>query len=415
MGSIIRNNIGPGETGLLIRSIVESISKQAYKPLGPTFNVSREHATRILDAALRNDVFYPAYVALRESVSGKIATKRNSFENLSYQYLAANAVWLTESYRVLRLFVENDLRVMPMKGFLLAHFYYPNKLMRFAWDTDLLFVSEREKMEAERLLLQDKFHVDYSSPLETKLTKRFSRFSVHIETHSCPGSLMYAFEFPKWNDLWANSARVTIAGSAVDVMQPEDALLVSCVSVCSRGMLTAKDFLDLRQIIRTSKSFRWDIIAGIGRKSIWRHILLIPLHLVDIIAKIYLNEALVPKNVFEDLARYGEPDVVTNLPTIARMIERAGLPVDYRDILYYIGYARSPLLANFLLWPPENPTLIKRILRVFVEALNILTVVRREHGDRYAVSCLRSWFSAYVAKFSRKRFSENLRETLHAS
>ena len=415
MGSIIRNNIGPGETGLLIRSIVESISKKAYKPLGPTFNVSREHATRILDAALRNDVFYPAYVALRESVSGKIATKRNSFENLSYQYLAANAVWLTESYRVLRLFVENDLRVMPMKGLHLARFYYPNMLMRFAWDTDLLFISEREKKKAERLLLQDKFHVDYSSPLETKLTKRFSRFSVHIETHSCPGSLMYAFEFPKWNDLWADSTQVTIAGSTVNVMPPEDALLVSCVSICSRGTFTARDFLDLRQIIRTCKSFRWDIIAGVGRRSIWRHVLLIPLHLVNLIAKTYLNESLVPKDMLEDLALYGEPNLVANLPAFGRMIEKSGLPVDYRDILHYIGYARSPLLANFLLWLPENPTLTNRILRVFVEAFNILTVVRKEYGDVYAASCLRSWFSAYVAKFSGKRFSENLRETLHAS
>ena len=394
------NSPGLNQTDLLIRATTASISS-GTRSSEFISKSSGEHASRMLNAAIRNDVFYPAYMSLKSSAN--IVSKRDFYNNLYHQYLTANAVWLATSYRILNLFKDEGLGVMPIKGFHLSHFYYPNPLMRYAWDTDFLFKSKRDKEKAEGILLQENFHVDYLSPLETKFTKRFSRFSVHIETHTSPGSIMYSFEFPRWGDLWSQSTQVPIAGATVHLMRPEYVLLVICASMCSRGTFTARDFLDLRQVITRSKSFRWDVISEAGEKSIWRYILLIPLHLVNHVGEKCLGETLVPNYAFDRLSRNGNPTLPADFPDILpSIIQGAGLPVDYRDILLSTGYALTPLFANFFLWTKMDPTLRNRILRVILEPFNIPTFVRKDFGERYAASCLRSWFSAYLARFARK-------------
>jgi hypothetical protein len=406
MVTVVEHNAKFRVTELLIQSAAASVSAPIRRR--GDFSHSPDDVSRILvNAAIRNNIFYPIFVSLkgRDYHTANDASSQDPYRSLYYQYVVANSVWVATSCRVLRLFAEKGIEAMPMSGLHLSHSYYASTLMRFALDADFFMRSRNDKSKAEELLIRDGFNVDYSSPLETNLTKRYSRFSAHCELHLSPRSVMYSFEYPKWPDVWSNSGRVSLGGLVVPVMRPEHVLLACCANMSWKGMFSARDFLDLRQVIRLSRPFDWSIIMDVGKAMIWRYVMLIPLHLLHFLGTRFLGESLVPEEV---LARLGRG---TNLPLesgdkLDRLVSTVGLPINYRDILTCIDYARTPFFTNYFLWTKgQHPTLRRRALRVFLEAGNIFTFVRGDYGDNYAITCLRSWGSACLSRFAANRVS----------
>jgi Uncharacterised nucleotidyltransferase len=357
---------------------------------------------RVLSSALRNDVFYPTYISVKGGPPDpQFKASWDSNDKLYYQYLVAHTIWLNESRNLLRIFDENRITTLPMKGLHLAQTYYPDTLMRFSLDADFLFESKKDKLMADRLLTSKGFRLDYEAPFETNWTKRISRFSFHCETHLSPGSITYSFEYPASWDAWSSSKIGSIGGYKVHLMGAEHVLLVLCTNMAYKGVFSVRDFLDLRQILAASKSFDWNFIEFMSQIAIWRYIVLIPLYLAQLLASSCLQESLVPERTLKQLAKGADLGTTNELlHRMATVIQREGLPIHYRNIFTWTEYMRTPFSMSFFLWAGgKEPSLRTRILRVILEAFTILIFVRVDYGSRHAVSCLRSWFSTYAAKF----------------
>ena len=382
------------ETQLLIRSAVEGLNQEQEQEADSYLHNSRRTLPQMLERAISNDVFYPVYLSL------KLAKKSEHYEKIYYQYIVANAVLNRVAYYVLDLMEQHGVDVMPLKGLHFAHFYYPDIRMRFGLDVDFLFKSTKAKALAEKMLFGEGFRAGFSSPFQVNFKKRISRFSVHCETHLSPPTLMDAYQYPLWHDVWEHSTLCSMAGFRVRLMRPEDSLLVCCTSTLSRGTFSARDFLDLRQIIRLH-NINWEIIIEAAKIPIWRHILFFPLQILQTLGDTVLSERLVPDFVLAALVGSTRPNLV--LPkTSDRLIVGMRMPIDYRDILGLVGYTRTPLFKSFLSWTGGcKPRPINKAARVLLEAGHIPLFVRREFGNYYAAICLRSWLSSYLLKWKR--------------
>jgi len=353
---------------------------------------------RLVEAAIRNKVFYPTYVSLQELepklAGAKSETFLEPYSDLYHQYAVANTLWLNESYRMLGLLADAGIDVMPLKGLHLAHKYYPTSMARYAHDIDLLFKSTRERKNAERLLVQDGFSVEYSAPLETNLKKRYSRFSVHCETHISPASLAYFFEFPRWPNIWADGVAGSLAGFRVCLPRPEDLLSILCVDMAWKGYFSVCDLLDLRQIIRMNEAFHWETLETLAVTKTWRYLLSIPLLLADQLCREELDENLVPSDV---LAKITEPPMSPRITYGSKNHRRtsfAQLPVEYERLFHRTDFSGTPMFTDSFLWSTSGePTSWKRLVRTFLEAMEIPTVVRRDYGGAYAASCVRLFLS----------------------
>ncbi len=362
--------------------------------------------SRLIKAGIRNNVFYPTFVSLRKLAADLSRVRSEEllkpYSGIFHQYEVANTLWLHESYRILELLSEASIDIMPLKGLHLAHCYYPSSMMRYALDIDLLFRSGRDRKEAEKLLMEDGFSVEYSAPLETNLKKRHSRFSVHCETHSSPGSLAYFFEFPRWLGLWARATRERLAGFEVYLPCPSDLLLISCVDMAWNGSFSARDLLDLRQIVTLSDAFDWEPVEKLAANKSWRYVLSIPLLLADYLCRIVLEEAIVPANILTNIARHITSDKISREGRNYTTPSSLQLPVMYGRIFRRTDFAGTALFSDSFLWTEDGePGSWRRIVRVFLESAEIPTVVREGYGDRYAVSCAKSLLNGLTARLIR--------------
>ncbi len=380
------------------KSVLESAS--SLESLG--FN----EFSRLIKAAIRNNVFYPTFVALQEvaSRSGGATSKEylKPYSDICHQYAVANTLWLNESYRILELLSAARIDVMPLKGLHLAHHYYPSSMMRYALDIDLLFRSGSDRKEAEKLLMKDGFSIEYSAPLETNFKKRVSRFSVHCETHSSPSSLAYFFEFPRWPGFWARAMRTRLAGFEVYLPSPSDLLLILCADMAWNGCFSARDLLDLRQVVALSGPFDWEPVEKLAATKVWRYVLSIPLLLTNYLCRVILEESVVPADVLMNIAGHITSEKTPHEGKNPMTLSSLRLPVTYPQIFSRTDFAGTPLFSDSFLWTETGePGSWRRIVRVFLEAAEILTVVREGAGNKYAVNCTLSLLKGLKARLIR--------------
>lgn len=362
--------------------------------------------SRLIKAAIRNNVFYPTFVSLHKVATDLSGSKSKEllkpYSGIYHQYAVGNTLWLNESYRILELLSDARIDVMPLKGLHLAHRYYPSSMMRYALDIDLLFKSGSDRKEAESLLMEDGFRVEYSAPLETNLKKRHSRFSVHCETHSSPGSLAYFFEFPQWPGFWARAMHETLAGYKVYLPCPSDLLLISCTDMAWHGSFSARDLLDLRQIVTLNEPFDWEPVEKLAATKTWRYVLSIPLLLADYLCRVVLEESIIPADVLANIAGHVTSERTLYEGRNYTTLSSLKLPVKYEQIFCKADFAGTPLFSDSFLWTKNGePGLWRRIVRVFLEATEIPTVVREGYGDRYAVSCAQSFLNGLKERLIR--------------
>ena len=247
---------------------------------------------------------------------------------------------------LLRTFSEKGIDVMPLKGLFLSHQYYKEPLMRYARDLDFLFRSKKDRLSAEHVLAEVGYCVSRAAPLQTRLTKYVSRFSVHCETHAVPISLNYAFEYPLWYDLWSRSRLGHILGASAYLMLPEDALLILCAHVIEKGTLSLRDFVAFVQILGKLSSSSWSHLRRVSKILIWRYIIAVPLALFCTIGEILLSKEFVRWRSLNSLAARTTIRIQDSRKLVSFMLREYGMPIDLRYVMCYFGYAGTPLFET---------------------------------------------------------------------
>jgi hypothetical protein len=357
----------------------------------------------IFRTAIANDVFYPAYNVFSKSVGsllGRTAMRR--YEQLFHQCITSQAILQSEAKHLLETFEERGLQVMPLKGLLLSTQYYKNPLMRYSRDLDFLFKSKTEKSVAEQAIIGAGYAVSLINPNQTRFTKHISRFSVHCETHNTPISLTFSFPHPSWHDLWSSSRSGQLMGSSANLMLPEDAFLILCAHILTKGMLSLRDFMDFIVILRNLNPSSWIQLERLSNVPIWRYIIAVPLLLFSTIGEILLLRELVPRETIQSFATNTTIRIGDSRKLVTFLLREHGMPIDLRHVMRYYGYSKTPLFAAYLLWNGGRElTFLKRIkTHIFIEGCQSIALTRSELNQGCPKNYIRSYIATYMLHFN---------------
>jgi hypothetical protein len=176
----------------------------------------------------------------------------------NFQANALNNLLLTsELVKLLHLFQEKEIRAIPFKGPVLTASVYKNLTLRQFCDLDIL-VSEQDFFKARDLLLSQ----GYCSWHELEWQQSFidQRHRVHIDLHQ--GITPWYFPCPlNFTELWQRLESVSLAGTTVVNLSPEDLLMILCVQL-GRDFWVKREQLikicDITELIQARPTLNWE-------------------------------------------------------------------------------------------------------------------------------------------------------------
>ena len=187
---------------------------------------------------------------------------RQELEELSRANAYRNLLLSAELLKILSLFEAHGIPAIPYKGPVLAASLYGDLSLRQFGDLDIL-VHERDALRAKDLLLSQGFRTRFSLPpkrsavfLRRELDFIHDRPPYCVELHW--GIIEKHFSFaPDLDRMWERLEPVSLGGTSVLSLSPEDSLL----SLCLHGFLHLWQRLswicDIAEQIRACKSLDW--------------------------------------------------------------------------------------------------------------------------------------------------------------
>jgi hypothetical protein len=255
-----------------------------------------------------------------------------------------------ELARLGELFHEGDVRVLFLKGPLLAQRFYGGLEGRTAADLDL-FIRGRDLGRVEALLQG----TGYAPAFHVLLSRRLTRyFAHHFEYRRQGVPLDVHWEFQRhfsfridYRRVWASASRVELGGRSYEVVSAEYELVLQLLGVLTDlqvGKLALRSLVDIHRIIRAvHPTTDWnEFFARRKRERILR------------------PSAYVLALVLELLQCRGEfPSLETDLEPILRELPATGLgvraalesrPLSASQKLLALRIYESPLAASLSWW-----------------------------------------------------------------
>lgn len=188
------------------------------------------------------------------------------FHNRSHANARRNMFLTSELLRLLKLFEVNDIPAIPYKGPVLAATVYGNLALRHCGDLDIL-VRKSDVPRARDLLTYSGYRLKttMTATQEKAFLQYYYNYSLVSDDARCILELHWrfageSFYFPlNLERLWKRLEPVSLAGTTVPNIPPEDLLLILCVhgaKHCS-GVLRLKWLCDIAELIRVYPSLDW--------------------------------------------------------------------------------------------------------------------------------------------------------------
>jgi hypothetical protein len=189
------------------------------------------------------------------------------------EYTKANARYnlyrTRELIILLTLFEASGIPALPFKGPVLSVMVYNNLGLRDYGDLDIL-VRQQDVLRAHRLLTERGYKLvtpSVQSHKEPHLSRRNKDLifdsidgAVRVELHwRLTGS---HFDFPlDLDSLWESLEAVTLAGSTMRTLAPEDLLLYLCMHGSRHGWERLLWICDVAELLRTHYTMDWESIT----------------------------------------------------------------------------------------------------------------------------------------------------------
>jgi hypothetical protein len=259
----------------------------------------------VVQQAVRQGVAPLLYQRLKIFNTG-ILVPTAIMEKLREAYLHSverNVRLFHELSQVLRVFQNNDIPVIVLKGIHLAKFVYDNIALRPMSDVDLL-VRKIDLSRVEEKLIELNYHSQKPIRNEEEC-KSFQHLAPYVKQNAFPIEIHWTITRPSRNftidaasDLWERSRSVTIDDVKSLVLSPEDLLLHLCFHTSYHGFrFGLRSICDISEIIRQYRNeINWEQVQL--RASNWKMVKYIYISLY--LAK-ELLEAAVPDEVLEKL------------------------------------------------------------------------------------------------------------------
>lgn len=201
-----------------------------------------------------------------EAIPGPILSRLKNHFNANLGY---NRFLTGELLRLLNLFENHGIPAIPFKGPILASCVYGDLSLREFSDLDIL-IPEKDILRAKELLLSQGYLPIFqlNTVQETALIKsaceynfRHERTRVNVEIHwkFFPRELFLPLTL---KDIWERVKTVSIFGEEVQILSPEDLLLILCVhghKHCWEGLGWV---CDLACLIQLHQDMEWQLVIG---------------------------------------------------------------------------------------------------------------------------------------------------------
>jgi Uncharacterised nucleotidyltransferase len=224
-----------------------------------------------------------------------------------------NMIFVRELIRLMQLFANCNIPVIPYKGVMLAASAYGNLALRQMTDLDLL-VQEKDLSRTMDLLRDQGYELTFQLPWEYHFTKSDSLHNIDLH---CPMFSEVVFAFPDPELVWQNLESFSLAGAALPNLTSEMALLIVSLNANKDGWDRLGQVSDVAALVDVSPHLDWEKFirqqTTLGSKRI--------VFLGLFLAKTLLD-AKIPPEVWEQIQ--SDP-VVSNLASqvISRLFSKA--------------------------------------------------------------------------------------------
>ncbi|MFB2939260.1 nucleotidyltransferase family protein [Aerosakkonemataceae cyanobacterium BLCC-F154] len=324
-----------------------------------------------------------------EAVPKAILTKLK----IDFQYHTRRCLFLCgELVRLLNLFEEQGIAVLPFKGPVLAASAYGNLLLRQFGDLDILvhaedierakalFLAQGYRMKIERIkLTAEQEEIFVRSPQIYKLIREAAYPFIHpqkeaiVELHW--GIMPKYFAYPiDDRGLWENWESVTIAGKSVPSLSPENALLAIVGHGTKECWTELNRICDVAEYIRSHPQLDWVKLVEKARIKGGQRMLFLSLMLAH-----NLLSTPLPEKILQQIQADTEVKLLTDRVCDRLLFNQIDESLKYGSntrfhlkvreriqdkIQYFYQIAVTPTTCDWLLLPRAKfPTFIYYFLR----------------------------------------------------
>jgi hypothetical protein len=234
----------------------------------PTVSLTDEDWQNLYDIALEEGVAPYLYYCLKKSTSNLNIPQqtKQKFVIASQNVLARNTVLFHELGKILRLFSENGIPVIVLKGAYLSEIVYPHNGLRPMGDIDLL-AKINDLSKVREILLEKGFTQTTHLSLQEQCDKA-KHLAPFTNAMGCMIEVHWTISDPRLhhfkidiNQLWQGAKSVTIANVKVLTLSPEHTILYLCIHTSKQHMfiLWIKSFCDIANVIQHYQAeIEWD-------------------------------------------------------------------------------------------------------------------------------------------------------------
>jgi hypothetical protein len=231
----------------------------------------------LIQTAARHSVLPLLYQNLKtlcpEAVPKPVLSELRNFFHTN----AARNLFLTqELIKILKLFQDNDIPAIPFKGPVLAAAIYGNLALRQFGDLDI-WVDSKDFLTAIDLLTAQGYQTSKTSLIQTGLRrlalyKLYIEYNaheyplnsidnrVHIDIHKSITSKSFFLFQLDFEYLWKRLEPISLFGTEVPNLHPEDLLLILCVHGSKHGWERLGWICDVAEFVLVYQQMEWKLL-----------------------------------------------------------------------------------------------------------------------------------------------------------
>jgi Uncharacterised nucleotidyltransferase len=191
-----------------------------------------------------------------EAVPKSIWSQLRNYFHTNAQH---NLFLTAELFKILNLFEQHEIPVIPFKGPVLAVYAYGNLALRQFSDLDIL-VNKQHFLRAQELLISEGYGLWLQLSWQSSFVSQDNRVNVDLHYEFAPKRLLDGFECAK---LWERLVSVSLTGKAIPNLSAEDLLLFLCVQL-TRDFWEGRERLailcDIAELVRLHHDIDWKFV-----------------------------------------------------------------------------------------------------------------------------------------------------------
>ncbi len=218
-------------------------------------------------------------------------------EQLFHKNVRRNMIFAKELLRVITLFEQNNITIIPYKGTVLAAQAYGNLTLRECADLDVLICKSNVNL-ARELLIESGYEAEINIKPQHQSALFWSEcdqvfinkeLNIYLELHW--GITPPYFSFPlETEQLIKNHKEFDFMGRKVLTPSTEDLILILCVNATKEMWRNLEWLCSLSEIIRQNENVDWALLIEISRKLRSLRMVLLGLYLTKEIFQVKLSD-----------------------------------------------------------------------------------------------------------------------------